>query len=341
MLNSSSLIIQDISECFEFRNELFKAILFIPFGICSTICNTVLITAILRNRQLRYRHEMQIVCALSAADLVEAFATFCGGTYRVLVILFNLQDRKFYLLQCMLLPHSWLWRWSDFATSFMLLTITFDRILAVVIPLKYMKWRSTYPCIAIGIPYTLSVLLSMFAWYRSVTKHDKISMLCTNVYISPIFYMFSKYSTAISSMLSVILYVPVVFIVKIQRKRMTHVLTNSQIARQHRAQMRMTMTLAISCLVTFLLDAVPRTMGIYGILGKNSFEAEKQCESAMQSLFHLTKLNSIINLFLHYYRNPSLRESVSNVLRIFYIGKFSTLKLAKFILKFIHSLLSE
>ncbi|VIO93748.1 Uncharacterized protein BM_BM14825 [Brugia malayi] len=321
MSNSSSLIVQDINECFEFRNELLKAISFIPFGICSTISNIILITAILRNSHLRYRHEMQIVCALSVADFVEAFATFCGGVYRILVILLNLKDQKFHLLQCMLLPHSWLWRWSDFATSFMLLTTTCDRILSVIFPLKYMRWRSTYSYIAIGLPYVLSALLSMFAWHRSVTEYAEISMLCTNVYISPIFYMFSKYLTSASSMLSVILYIPTIFIVKIQRKQMSHILTNSQIARQHRAQVRMTMTLAISCFATFFLDALPRAMGIYGILDENPTEAGKQCESAMQVLFHLTKLNSIINLFLHYHRNPTLRESVLNVVRMFYIEK--------------------
>lgn len=69
----------------------------------------------------------------------------------------------------------------------------------------------------------------MVAWHRSVTQYAEISMLCTNVYISPIFYMFSKYLTAIISMLSVVLYIPIVFIVRIQRKRMLQVLTNSQV----------------------------------------------------------------------------------------------------------------
>lgn len=69
----------------------------------------------------------------------------------------------------------------------------------------------------------------MFAWHRSVTARAEISMLCTNVYISPMFYMFSKYLTAISSLLSVILYIPVVLILKIQRKHMSNALTNSQV----------------------------------------------------------------------------------------------------------------
>ncbi|VDK69160.1 unnamed protein product [Litomosoides sigmodontis] len=320
-MSNSSFKIQDISECFDYRVELLKATSFIPFAFCSTICNAILITAILRSSQLRCRREIQIICAVSIADSVEAFASVCAGVYRTAVILLDLTNRKVHLLQCMLLPHSWMWRWSDFATSFMLLTTTFDRLFSVALPLKYMKWPSTYSFIAIGTPYALSVLLSMIAWHRSVTQYAEISMLCTNVYISPIFYMFSKYLTAIISMLSVILYIPVIFIVRIQRKRMLQVLTNSQAVRQHRAQIRVTTTLAFSCCTTLFLDSVPRALGIYGSLGKFAVRDEKQCEDAMQILFHLTKLDSVISLFLHYHRNPELRESILNVIRIFYMGK--------------------
>uniref|UniRef100_A0A915PP19 G-protein coupled receptors family 1 profile domain-containing protein n=1 Tax=Setaria digitata TaxID=48799 RepID=A0A915PP19_9BILA len=274
--------------------------------------------------QLRNRREIQIICALSIADFVEAFATLCAGIYRMLVILLDLKDKKFNLFQCMLLPHSWLWRWSDFATSFMLLTITFDRLFSVVFPLKYMRWRSTYSCIAIGTPYTLSILLSMFAWHRPITTYSEISMLCMNVYISPNFYKISKYLTAASSIMSIILYIPTVLIVRIQKKHMSRVMTNSQMARQRRAQIRMTMTLGFSCLVTFFLDAMPRAVGIYGGLGKNTSPVEKQCESAVQVLFHLTKLNSIINLFLYYHRNPALRESILNVIRVCYIEYYNS-----------------
>ncbi|KAL3994417.1 putative integral membrane protein [Acanthocheilonema viteae] len=335
-MSNSSFIIQDISECFDFREELLKAISFIPLALCSTICNAILITAILWSSHLRCYREIQIVCALSIADFIEAFATVCAGIYRAIVILLDLTNIKFNLLQCMLLPHSWLWRWSDFATSFMLLTTTFDRLFSVILPLKYMKWSSTYSFIAIGTPYTLSILLSIFAWHRPITEYVEISMLCTNIYISPTFYMFSKYLTAIISTLSVILYIPIVLIIRIQRKHISQILTNSQIVRQRRAQMRMTMTLAFSCFVTFFLDAMPRAIGIYGSSDENAVKAEKQCESFMQILFHLTKLNSIINLFLHYYRNPALRESVLSIIRMFYVGKFFISKFAKFISKFIN-----
>uniref|UniRef100_A0A914RNZ0 Uncharacterized protein n=1 Tax=Parascaris equorum TaxID=6256 RepID=A0A914RNZ0_PAREQ len=155
----------------------FSALAFIPFGFGATASNAILIIAILRSEQLRTRHEIQVMCALSFADFVEeylhggllseancdvdeiilfrfhceikkkchsstiierplrlcsflALATLVGGVYRSTVILINSIDILFTPLQCMLLPHSWAWRWSDFATSFMLLTLTVDRLIS-------------------------------------------------------------------------------------------------------------------------------------------------------------------------------------------------------------------
>lgn len=49
----------------------FQALSFIPFGFGSTICNIVLIAAILSCGNLRCRGEMRIICAVSIAELVE------------------------------------------------------------------------------------------------------------------------------------------------------------------------------------------------------------------------------------------------------------------------------
>ncbi|VDN03874.1 unnamed protein product [Thelazia callipaeda] len=283
------------------------------------VCNSVLIIAILKNKNLRHRREIQIILALSFADFAEAFATFCGGLYRISVILLDLKNTKFRLIDCMLLPHSWLWRWSDFATSFMLLTLTIDRLFSVCLPLKYITWRSTYSCIVIGTPYLLSLLLSMLAWHRPLTVHAEISMLCMNVYISPTFYALSKYLTAAASVLSILLYIPVMYLVRIQRNRVERAIAHSQAMIQRQAQLRMTMTIAFSAFATIFLDAIPRALGVYGSFNGN--ESEEQCESVMQILFHLTKINSMVNLFLYYRRNPAIRASILIVLRMFRAGK--------------------
>uniref|UniRef100_A0A915ARH1 G-protein coupled receptors family 1 profile domain-containing protein n=1 Tax=Parascaris univalens TaxID=6257 RepID=A0A915ARH1_PARUN len=304
---------EPLEECFDFRAEILKALAFIPFGFGATASNAILIIAILRSEQLRTRHEIQVMCALSFADFVEALATLVGGVYRSTVILINSIDILFTPLQCMLLPHSWAWRWSDFATSFMLLTLTVDRLISVVFPLRYIAWGPSYTRIAIGVPFGLSLLLSLAAWYKPIVMRGTLSMLCMNVYLSPLFYSISKYMTSCATMLSIILYIPVVYLIRNQLKVMSDKLYPTQLDCQRRAQLKMTITVAISSCLTLFLDAIPRAIGIYGTT-KVMTDTQRQCESAMSILFHLTKLNSMVNLFLYYHRNKAIRDSIRCVL---------------------------
>uniref|UniRef100_A0A0M3HUB7 G_PROTEIN_RECEP_F1_2 domain-containing protein n=1 Tax=Ascaris lumbricoides TaxID=6252 RepID=A0A0M3HUB7_ASCLU len=301
--------VESLEECFYFRAEILKALAFIPFGFGSTASNAILIIAILRSEQLRTRHEIQVMCALSFADFIEALATLIGGIYRSAVILANSIDILFTPLQCMLLPHSWAWRWSDFATSFMLLTLTVDRLISVVFPLRYIAWGPSYTRIAIGVPFGLSLLLSLAAWYNPITMRGTLSMLCMNVYLSPVFYAISKYMTSCATILSIVLYIPVVYLIRNQLKIMSDKLYPTQLDCQRRAQLKMTITVAISSCLTLFLDAIPRAIGIYGTT-KLMNDTQRQCESAMSILFHLTKLNSMINLFLYYHRNKAIRDSI-------------------------------
>ncbi|VDM40660.1 unnamed protein product [Toxocara canis] len=293
----------------------FKAVAFLPFGLGSTVCNAILIASIVRSEHLRTRHEIQVICALSFADFVEALATLIAGLYRSAVILANSIDILFTPLQCMSLPHSWAWRWSDFATSFMLLALTLDRFISVLFPLRYIAWGPTYPRIVIGLPYILSLLFSLFAWYHPITMKGTMSMLCTNVYLSPLFYAISKYMTSCATVLSVVLYVPVVILIRNQLKLVSDKLYTTQLDCQRRAQLKMTVTVAISSFLTLFLDAIPRAIGIYGT-AKMMHETKEQCESAMSILFHLTKVNSMVNLFLYYHRNKAIRESIQCLFRM-------------------------
>lgn len=80
-----------------------------------------------------------------------AFATLLGGCYRTTIIVLSTKNVQFTPLQCMMLPHSWLWRWSDFATSFMLLSLTVDRLLSVIFPLRYYIWGRKYSFLIMGV----------------------------------------------------------------------------------------------------------------------------------------------------------------------------------------------
>uniref|UniRef100_A0A0N4UFX6 G_PROTEIN_RECEP_F1_2 domain-containing protein n=1 Tax=Dracunculus medinensis TaxID=318479 RepID=A0A0N4UFX6_DRAME len=281
----------------------------------STITNAIIIIAIIRSKYLRSRREIMVMFAVSVADFVEAFATLHGGIYRTIIVLSDSIDTNFTPLQCMALPHSWLWRWSDFATAFSLLALSVDRLLSILVPVKYSTWGSNYIAIAIGVPYITSFILMLCVWITPITSEGSLSILCANVYLSPVFYSFSKYISSAASFLSILLYVPIIFMVQKQMKRMADKICVSQIDLQRKAQFKMTVTVAFSSCATFFLDVIPRAIGIFG-LRRDYNKLPSQCESNSMMLFHLSKINSMINLLLFYRRNSAIRESIRRLFHL-------------------------
>lgn len=82
--------------------------------------------------------------------IILGLATLIGGIYRFFVIYARLKDTQFTPLQCMLLPQSWLWRWSDTATAMMLLVLSLDRLVSILLPLKYLHFGECYMRMMIG-----------------------------------------------------------------------------------------------------------------------------------------------------------------------------------------------
>ncbi|KHN75640.1 hypothetical protein Tcan_10163, partial [Toxocara canis] len=237
---------------------------YVTFGFGSVVCNCIVISAVLCSRQLRTRQVFQIISALAMADFVEGFSTFVGGLYRLCIISLGMVEKQFTPFQCMLLPHSFLWRWSDFATSFMLLVLSLDRFISILLPIQYVTWGPAYAVIMIFTPYCLSLLASFFAWLYPMRVDARLSMLCMTSYFSPVFYQFSKYSTSAASALSVFIYIPLLCILRKQLRLMEHTICVTQVDQRRRAQLRMTATIAFSSCSTLFFDAIPRAVGVYG-----------------------------------------------------------------------------
>lgn len=91
--------------------------------------------------------------------MLAGFSTFIGGLYRLCIISLGLVENQFTPFQCMLLPHSFLWRWSDFATSFMLLVLSLDRLISILLPIQYVTWGPAYAA------FMIFTVISLF--YRS------------------------------------------------------------------------------------------------------------------------------------------------------------------------------
>uniref|UniRef100_A0A914V6K5 G-protein coupled receptors family 1 profile domain-containing protein n=1 Tax=Plectus sambesii TaxID=2011161 RepID=A0A914V6K5_9BILA len=294
---------------------LIKAASFVPFGAGATLCNIIIVLALMRQKNLRRRKEYLILTGLAFADFVEGFATFIGGLYRMSAVLGGWAFEPVSTLYCMLLPHSWIWRWSDTATSFMLVVVSVDRFMSAGIPLRYFKFTKVYAYRFIGSVYAYSLVSSMFAWIYPIEEMHRrpgVAQLCgTWDFVSPRYYQYSKYITSFASVLSVLLYIPLICIMRNQLSNIAGRISYSQVDRRKRAQLRVTVTLGISSVATLLLDALPRAYGMYGMAHEiRTGLTAGNCGSAHMYLFHLSKLNSMFNVFLYYTRHREMRLAI-------------------------------
>ncbi|VDM38251.1 unnamed protein product [Toxocara canis] len=298
---------------FEHAAEIVKVFSFVPFGLGSVICNSIIIAAITSHNGLRNRREFQIINALAIADFVEGFATFLGGLYRIVIVATGMKNYQFTPLECMMLPQSWMWRWSDTATAFMLLILSLDRLVSVLAPLRYFQLGVNYIRFMIGVPYITSLMSAVVAWIYPLNLWGTLSMMCmTREFISPVFYQYSKYSSSAASALSVIVYIPLLCAMRSQLKTISHKISFTQIDRKRKAQLRVTATIALSSLSTLFLDSLPRAVGMYGMVEEMRSE-EPRCDSVFMYLFLLSKVNSMFNLLLYYLRHRTMRAAIKRI----------------------------
>uniref|UniRef100_A0A914ZKC1 G-protein coupled receptors family 1 profile domain-containing protein n=1 Tax=Parascaris univalens TaxID=6257 RepID=A0A914ZKC1_PARUN len=129
-----TLLLDWRANCSEPFMEYVKCFLTTTAGSASAFCNGMIVFTI-TNQKIRCSKELLIVVALAFTDFVEAFATFIGGVHCFVGhAFFELQLSS---IQCMMLPQYWMWRWSDFATAFMMFSVNADRLFFLVTPITY------------------------------------------------------------------------------------------------------------------------------------------------------------------------------------------------------------
>uniref|UniRef100_A0A0N5AKX6 G_PROTEIN_RECEP_F1_2 domain-containing protein n=1 Tax=Syphacia muris TaxID=451379 RepID=A0A0N5AKX6_9BILA len=288
---------------------LLQHLLYALCGVGAVMTNTIIISAVLTHSYLRGKPVLQLICSLAVMDYIEGWSTMTAGIYRTIVRLLGYQDEQFSALQCMIcLPWSYLWRISDFGTAFMLFALSADRILAVFRPLRYMAYGKTYSLTVIGLVYLCSIVFGSITAFYPMPGSNTTSMLCTTHYISPITYQASKYLSSTVSGFSVLLYVPISLKLWAHSSDMHSMGMNAQ-------QYQMSWTVGISCFCTLFLDTLPRAIGVLTSGTIYSMEANPaHCESWMSHLFHLTKVNSMINFILYWKRSDLIRDAIKDVI---------------------------
>ncbi|KAF8381068.1 hypothetical protein PRIPAC_70210 [Pristionchus pacificus] len=254
------------------------------------------------------------------ADFCEGLASFIGAVYRLPYYLSDDGCYKFATpLECMVLPHNIIWRFSDTGTAFMLVAIAVDRFFAITFPIFYVRNSNMSNLVMIIIIYGVSIFCMLYAWRKPMEMQfagKTLQRVCsTGGLIDPLYTIVVKYATGAASALSAIIHLIVTFKVL----RYISGIGGSSTENISRKDVKFTITTMIKGATTILFDSIPRLYGVYAMIQEQLTGNDPQSSGFGSFLFAIPNINSILNVFIYAGGQPEVRKAV---LCLIGLGKF-------------------
>uniref|UniRef100_A0A914VFC3 G-protein coupled receptors family 1 profile domain-containing protein n=1 Tax=Plectus sambesii TaxID=2011161 RepID=A0A914VFC3_9BILA len=195
-----------------------------------------------------------------------------------------------------------MWAFTDTAQSIMMTAVSFDRLLAVLIPLRYFSFGPRYGHIVVGSVFGYCLISACTAWIYPIAKVFDSNATLVQAYcyvpgaVGPIFNAYYGNIRTVVSWGSIALYV-LVIVLFARYIRQSVTLTGSN-KLKHAQQRRLTITLSIQCLCHFILYIVPTMVVSLGNVVTSSLNFY---------ILVVTNFNAIINLFIYWARQKEFR----------------------------------
>ncbi|GMR55193.1 hypothetical protein PMAYCL1PPCAC_25388, partial [Pristionchus mayeri] len=281
--------------------NISKQLVAAPIGGASWMLNALLLVAILSNRQLRSQRQYWLTMALAFADFAEGLASFIGALYRLPFYYSETACNDYKTpLQCMILPHNIIWRWSDSATAFMLVATALDRFIAISFP----TFKGNRVAISmISFVFGISALCFFYAWIMPIQQTIAGTMLpavCgTGGLIDEKYTHVSKYIAGAMSAISVLVHFIVAYKVHRFMRKVSAVKNFGEAPKISKQELTFTLTCLIKGLCTLILDSCPRIYGVYLLSKKNLIGVDLDNSGVGSFLFAFVALNGVMNVFVY------------------------------------------
>uniref|UniRef100_A0A914VC55 G-protein coupled receptors family 1 profile domain-containing protein n=1 Tax=Plectus sambesii TaxID=2011161 RepID=A0A914VC55_9BILA len=298
-----------------YYSDMHKFWIYVFQGAFLLIANALIVGAIAFHEPLRRRKEYILIAGLSLADGANGFGLFTAGLFRNLMILDGTAGTLVSRLQCILTPWNLCFVWTDALCHVMLLTVSIDRFIAVKFPLKYYTFSTRYAYGIVGGTY-LFIFINLAMGIGTTLKHNypEKPKLCYTAYaLSDFYYAYHTWLAVAGDMLSVLLYIIVIYISYKTTHQMDHqrVGTTRISAQQLKAlqiQKKVTRTLGISSLCTFLFYCIPYAFKML----VQPYVTGNLVNSVIPYTFIVNQLNQMANFFIYTSRQRDLRIGLKN-----------------------------
>lgn len=283
-------------------------------GAFLLVANGLIVGTIAFHAPLRSRKEYIIIAGLSFADGANGFGLFTAGLFRNLMILDGTVGTLVSRIRCILTPWNLCFVWTDALCHVMLLTVSIDRFIAVKFPLKYYTFSTKYAYRLVGGTY-LFIFINLTVGISTTLKYDfpEKPKLCYTAYaLSDFYYTYHTWLAVAGDILSVFLYVIVIYIsYRTAHQQMETQYISPQQVKAVQIQRKVTQTLAISSLLTFLFYCVPYAFKML----VQPYVTGKLVDSVIPYTFIVNQLNQMANFFIYTTRQKDIRIGVKNFIK--------------------------
>uniref|UniRef100_A0A914UI96 G-protein coupled receptors family 1 profile domain-containing protein n=1 Tax=Plectus sambesii TaxID=2011161 RepID=A0A914UI96_9BILA len=281
----------------------YIAVIYACLGVVLTVVNGTLLVALLRHRVLRIKKEYTLLAGLVFSDLLLGLSTGSGGIYELALINRHEENVQVHRTACLWTPFFLIKTFTCPAEACMLLIISVDRLIAVLKPLKYATFTRIYAILLVGISLCVGVIITLFLTLNLELQKsdDTINAVCLLSKMGKIYMATNCYVRFVLATLSVIVYIFVGIAYRRYQMNMCKAFPTSQ-DRLRKVQRRLTTTVGMCALLTFLLYLLPTTIAILHL--------ESDTTVWVSVCWVLINVNAVANVFVYSLRHEDIRQGI-------------------------------
>ena len=243
--------------------------------------------------------------------------TSVSGIFRLSVIASG-RANDFVPTRDCLLPHMWLWSFSDSLAYLMLVIVSIDRLLLVALRRTYIvSFGKMYAWTVVIVAYAGTIIFGLtattLAWFWG-HESPALKAMCygpqayrSNTFLYDHLYQYWYVnSRPVFALLSVAVFALIYPIHKYKKTQVSPSGEATNVKKQLKRQRRMTKSIAISCVCTFFLASLPARFGYW------FFDREMFVLSRIS--FLLCLLNPFANIIIYHFNHRDLRTAISGLL---------------------------
>ncbi|EYC32730.1 hypothetical protein Y032_0002g1067 [Ancylostoma ceylanicum] len=279
--------------------------LYIVEGSTAAALNIPLVIAMLTNKTLRIRREYQVMIGISVVNIVFGTAFVLSGVNRMAIIQENFYT-GFPLIPrwvCSTRYYVHLLTMAYQLQGVLILTVAIDRLLAIMTPIKYLKFDTRYTIITATGPYFFVVFCTMVNAIITLQDDTPVTPFClTDRAVSKGFYYFILFLRIGCVFISALIYVVITAQLNKQFARMEKLQVAGRESSQFRSIRRSTITVALSTVNAVILLLVPDVIKYTGIFD--------HYRSYVVVLNSLSMTNVVLAALIFAYRHKEIRSSL-------------------------------